>query len=68
MERTPLSIGQGTIDATLTADDVRELLARAYDPLLLDGKRVLVIIPDGVVNLSEEVPQVRPLKVSRAQD
>ncbi len=42
-----MSIGQGTIDATLTADDVRELLARAYDPLPLDGKRVLVIIPDG---------------------
>ena len=26
---------------------VRELLARALEPLPLDGKRVLVIIPDG---------------------
>ena len=40
-------IAQGTTDATLTSDDVRQLLARACDPLALDGKRVLVIIPDG---------------------
>ena len=26
---------------------MRELLARALDPMPLDGKRVLVIIPDG---------------------
>jgi len=40
-------IGQGTTDALLTSDDVQQLLARACDPLPLDGKRVLVIIPDG---------------------
>lgn len=40
-------IGQGTIDATLEPDDVRQLLSQACDPLPLDGKRVLVIIPDG---------------------
>ena len=39
-------IGHGTIDATLKPDDVRHLLAQACDPLPLDGKRVLVIIPD----------------------
>ena len=40
-------IGHGSTTETLGADGVRELLARALDPLPLDGKRVLVIIPDG---------------------
>lgn len=40
-------VGQGSADATLTADDVRQLLTQACDPQALDGKRVLVIIPDG---------------------
>jgi nickel-dependent lactate racemase len=40
-------IGQGSSTETLTADDARELLARALGPMALDGKRVLVIIPDG---------------------
>jgi hypothetical protein len=38
---------QGSTTETLGADDVRELLARALEPMSLDGKRVLVIIPDG---------------------
>jgi nickel-dependent lactate racemase len=40
-------IGQGSTSETLSADSVQELLARALQPMLLDGKRVLVIIPDG---------------------
>jgi len=39
-------IGQGSTSETLSADSVQELLARALQPMLLDGKRVLVIIPD----------------------
>jgi nickel-dependent lactate racemase len=40
-------IGHGSTTEALGADSVRELLARALDPMPLDGKRVLVIIPDG---------------------
>lgn len=40
-------IGQGSTRDTLSAESVQALLARALDPLPLDGKRVLVIIPDG---------------------
>src|ERR671932_417915 len=38
--------GEGTTARTLEAGDVQQLLAQALDPLALDGKRVLVIIPD----------------------
>src|ERR687886_367798 len=40
-------IGQGSTTETLSADSTQELLARALEPMPLDGKRVLVIIPDG---------------------
>ena len=40
-------IGQGSTTETLSADSARELLSRALEPMTLDGKRVLVIIPDG---------------------
>ena len=39
--------GKGSTTETLTVEDVQELIALACDPLPLDGKRVLVIIPDG---------------------
>ena len=39
--------GKGSTTETLTLEDVRQLIAQACDPLPLDGKRVLVIIPDG---------------------
>ena len=39
--------GKGLTTGTLTVEDVRELLAQASDTLSIDGKRVLVIIPDG---------------------
>ncbi len=40
-------IGQGSTEKTLNSDEVRLLLATALDPMPLEGKRVLVIIPDG---------------------
>src|SRR5437660_64028 len=39
--------GKGSTTAILTSEDVQQLVARACEPLALDGKRVLVIIPDG---------------------
>ncbi len=40
-------IGQGTTEKTLGDAEVAGILAQALGPLALDGKRVLVIIPDG---------------------
>lgn len=40
-------LGSGSTTQTLASDDVRHLLAQTFDALALDGKRVLVIIPDG---------------------
>jgi nickel-dependent lactate racemase len=40
-------IGTGTPINTLSDADVQRLLAESLDPLPLDGKRLLVIIPDG---------------------
>jgi nickel-dependent lactate racemase len=39
--------GKGSTTEILTAEDVQHLIMQACDPLPLDGKRVLVIIPDG---------------------
>ena len=39
-------IGKGSATQTVSADEVRQLLAQALDPLPLDGKRILAIIPD----------------------
>jgi len=39
--------GQGFTDRTLKDDDVRTIVCDSLDSLRLDGKRVLVIIPDG---------------------
>jgi len=39
-------IGQGSTTATLTELDARQLIAQAFDRIAIDGKRVLVIIPD----------------------
>jgi len=38
---------KGSTTDTLTVEDVQQLIAQACDPLPLDGKRILVIIPDG---------------------
>jgi len=40
-------IGQGHRDRHLTTDDVRRLVAQGMAGLPLDGRRVLVLIPDG---------------------
>lgn len=40
-------VGKGSTTATLTIEGIRQLIAHACDSLRLDGKRVLVIIPDG---------------------
>jgi nickel-dependent lactate racemase len=46
-------LGKGSTNATLTTEDIQELLASAYNELLVEAgldpahKRVLVIIPDG---------------------
>ena len=39
-------VGKGSTTEILTVEDVRQLIAQACDRLPLDGKRVLVIIPD----------------------
>jgi lactate racemase len=41
------TLGQGSTTETLRDEQVQQLLARALEPLALDGQRVLVIIPDG---------------------
>lgn len=43
----PGIVGEGRVDAPLSEARVRELLAAGLGPLPLDGRRVLVIIPDG---------------------
>ncbi len=40
-------LGKGSATKILQVEDVRQLLAQACDTLPLDGKRVLVLIPDG---------------------
>jgi len=40
-------LGKGSTTEILTTEDIQQLIAQACDPLPLDGKRVLVIIPDG---------------------
>jgi len=46
-ESSVMIVGKGSTTDTLTSEDVQQLIAQACDPLPLDGKRVLVIIPDG---------------------
>jgi nickel-dependent lactate racemase len=40
-------VGRGSVDRALTAGEVRQLTGEALGALPVDGKRVLVIIPDG---------------------
>jgi len=47
MKGAAMVTGQGSTTKVLGAEDARAVLARALDPLPLDGRRVLVIIPDG---------------------
>jgi len=45
--RPALHLGDGSAEAPLPERRVREILAEALGPLPLDGRRVLVLIPDG---------------------
>ncbi len=40
-------IGNSSTANELTPDEVRQLVAKAFDDMNLDGQRVLVVIPDG---------------------
>jgi len=40
-------IGQGSVERQLGADEVRRIAGEALGPLPIDGRRVLVVIPDG---------------------
>src|SRR5512137_1117306 len=40
-------VGHGAADRTLDRNEVRRIVGAAFDVLPLDGKRVLVVIPDG---------------------
>ncbi len=40
-------IGRGSTNRSLTADEIRQIVATAAAELKVDGKRVLTIIPDG---------------------
>src|SRR5271165_4700432 len=40
-------IGSGFVDRALTADEIRNVVAKAGERLQIHGKRVLIIIPDG---------------------
>src|SRR5579875_44030 len=40
-------LGAGSTSEPLTETQVSDLLQRAFEPLALTGKRVLIIIPDG---------------------
>ena len=42
-----MAIGIGSNDKYLSRDEVRRIVADALATLSLDGKRVLVLIPDG---------------------
>jgi nickel-dependent lactate racemase len=43
----PIVFGQGAVDCCLATEDVRRIVRQGLASLALDGKRLLVIIPDG---------------------
>ena len=42
-----MTIGHGSVDRTLSREEVRQIVRQAAGALGLDAKRVLTIIPDG---------------------
>ena len=42
-----MTIGRGSETNHLSADDVRQIVTQAFESGNLDGKRVIVLIPDG---------------------
>ena len=59
-------IGKGSTERLLGEDDARALLAEAFDAQPLDGKRVLVIIPDAT--RTAPIPQFFRLIVDLLED
>ena len=51
-----MAIGRGSKDRYLTGDEVREVVREGLDSLQLDGKRILIIIPDGTRTMP--IPQM----------
>src|SRR5215831_15819380 len=42
-----MTIGKGAAQTYLTSDEVRQIVTQAFESRKLDGKRVIVLIPDG---------------------
>src|SRR5690242_8324783 len=42
-----MSIGKGSASKYLTSDDVRQIVSQAFESGRLDGKRIIILIPDG---------------------
>jgi nickel-dependent lactate racemase len=42
-----MTIGKGAANTYLTRDEVRQIVTQAFESRKLDGKRVIVLIPDG---------------------
>jgi hypothetical protein len=54
-----MAVGQGFLDRTLSEDELRVLIAASATELSVDGKRVLIIIPDGTRTMP--LPQLFPI-------
>ena len=42
-----MAIGRGAENKYLAADDVRQIITQAFESRKLDGKRIIILIPDG---------------------
>src|SRR5215510_4624244 len=42
-----MTIGKGAANKYLTSDDARQIVTQAFESRKLDGKRVIILIPDG---------------------
>jgi nickel-dependent lactate racemase len=54
-----MTIGQGFLDRTLSEDELRLLVAASAAELKIDGKRALIIIPDGTRTMP--MPRLFPI-------
>jgi lactate racemase len=61
-----MMIGKGSPDRTLSENELRALLAASAAELNLEGKRVLIIIPDGTRTMP--MPQLFPLLQEQIAD
>ena len=51
-----MTIGKGAANKYLTSDDVRQIVTQAFESRKLDGKRIIVLIPDGTRTMP--MPQI----------